>query len=335
MLSKPLSAENFTRVKWEIENFPEFFKGSRYGPKYSHRFGLFGDSGARFVLVIDSELEGPDFSLGLTAIELKRGKSLETTSRFWIENNEGAAFMRSEDIKHTFTNKNDYFHCQSKFTPEVYYSVYKDGLTICCEIKTRCPVGVVKSPNSVSFIRQRLAMLCEIIMKTYVNIIANGHTFKVKRDVLFSKSPALTAMIMSTKFYQIRTGKIKLDDYNDQTVFAFVHWLTNNEILPTASLDDLFSFADRFIIRDLRHKCYCLMHSTLKDDNMIQHLICATRHNLNHLSKYILEYLVVKSPTQRMKLFQCGEWHQFSLKNKRSSNRVLSELESMAQQCSV
>lgn len=98
MLSKPLSAENFTRVKWEIENFPEFFKGSRYGPKYSHRFGLFGDSGARFVLVIDSELEGPDFSLGLTAIELKRGKSLETTSRFWIENNEGAAFMRSEGL---------------------------------------------------------------------------------------------------------------------------------------------------------------------------------------------------------------------------------------------
>jgi len=295
---------------------------------YSPAFKLKG-SEIKFniVLVHENEEEGDHCPLWLHLSNLGGEESVDVKFRLWIENSAGIKFMENPlEFIRSFNyigqeEGNPMFISHERlFSAELGFE-RNNSITFCCEILR---INPLRELSDFEF-REQIYSLYEAGVAGDCILKVEDQDFKVPKNILMAGSDVFDCMFASGT-QESRTGVVKLEDVSVEIIQMFIKYLHLGSHLKELNqfAEDLFIFADRYVVRNLIDLCIDHMIKTFRAENIVRRLQIAFVYNSAELKNRALFYISDYSSEGNMyNILKSASWMNLLRKDPEVGNEIL------------
>jgi len=246
-------------------------------------------------------LEPPDEDNGemhrefnLMLFDFGEEESVTVKFRLWAESCSGKKLIEKPfELTHTFTSSDNTFGVK-EFMLDNHFDSFEfnhethNSVNFCCEIMRIKPdsgflVGFKLHEESHSLYKS--GFIGDCILK------ANGQDFNVPKSLLMASSQVFKNIFTShTK--EARTNTLKIEDVSSEVLEKFTKYLHVGKLEEKdQSIEELFIFADRYIVENLTDLCTKHLASTFGKENIARRLKLALTYKNAELKNHALFYL--------------------------------------------
>jgi len=272
------------------------------------------DSEAKFRLILphESEEEGEFCPLWLRLDDFGGEKSINVQFRLWIESPDGTKLMenpleRTCSFFYEYQEEGDelFITHDRLFSPELGFE-RNGSITFCCQILHIKP----NSKSSDFEFHEKTYSLYEAGVSGDCILKVGTHEFKVPKNILMAGSDVFDRMFASNT-QESKTGVVKLEGVSVEIVKKFIKYLHlgnhMNELDKFA--EELFIFADRYIVRNLIDICMNHMAKTFSKENIVRRLQIAFFYNIPELKSRALFYITdYSSKVNFISILESAAW---------------------------
>jgi len=286
--------ESPTLFKWRYVDY-HYIRDEPGESSYSPVFKLKG-SEVKFQIVLahENEEEGDHCPMWLQLSSLGNEESVDVKFRLWIENSAGTKFMEEPlELENSFIYEDQkdgdelFISHERLFSAELGFE-RNDSITFCCEILR------IKPPRELSDLefREQIYSLHEAGVTGDCILKVEDQDFKVPKNILMAGSDVFDRMFDSGT-QESRTGVAKLEDVSVEIIQMFIKYLHLGGHLKELNqfAEDLFIFADRYVVRNLIDLCMNHMVNTFRAENIVRRLQIAFVYNNAELKNHALFYV--------------------------------------------
>jgi len=314
--------------KWRIYEI-DLEVGEIYDESDRNSFTL-NESDIEFCLILyyPNEEEGETHcGLYLRLLDLDNETSITVQFRLWLENGADKKITKEPyEFTHTFTEVREQIGVKEFMLDDQLFSdeteFYKyHSIALCCEVLR------IKSDSeafSDSKFREETYSLYKSGIIDNCILKANGQDFNVPKNLLMASSQVFKGMFASdTK--ESRTNTVEIEGVSSEVLEGFIKHLYVGKLNESDQLvEDLFVFADRYIVDNLIDICIKTLIKTLNKENVARRLKLAFMYSNIDLKNRMLFYLTNYGAKGNFKeMLKSDEWYKLAGENKDLADEIV------------
>jgi len=280
------------------------------------------------------ELEGPDEERGevhrgfnLILFNFGREASVTVKFRLWAESCFGKKLIKKPfELTHTFTSSDDTFGAKEFMLNDHFYSFEFDhemysSANFCCEIMRIKPDSGFL--NDLKLREDSHSLYTSGVIGDCILKVA-GRDFNVPKSLLMASSKVFTRMFTShTK--EARANTLKIEGISPEILEKFTKYLHVGKLEEQdQSIEELFIFADRYIVDNLINACIKRMVETFGKENIARRLKLALTYNNAELKNHALFYLTNYGADGNFyEMLKSDAWKKMMIEDSKMADQIM------------
>jgi len=316
--------------KWNVSRL-SLEVGDIFHAPESHTFTLNGTD-IKFCLILEfpfEEVGETHYELYLKLLNLAGETSVAVQFRLWLENGVGKKITKNpfvSEFTHNFTRVREQFGVKEfmlqgrLFSAETDFDKYH-SINFCCEVLRIKPDSGFLADFKLreeNYSLYKSGIIDNCVLK------ANNQDFNVPKSLLMASSQVFMKMFTShTK--EARSNTVKVEGVSSEVVEGFIKHLYVGKLDESDQLvEELFVFADRYIVENLMDICIKTLVETLMKENVARRLKLAFMYNNFELRNHMLFYLTNYGAKGNFyEMLKSDGWHSLTGENKELADEIV------------
>lgn len=146
--------------------------------------------------------------------------------------------------------------------------------------------------------------------------------FKAHKELLVARSPVFASMYqLQPDLEEKKTHELIIPKCTPESFEVFLHYVYtgNADTISTSNVCNLYDFADRYQVDDLKEKCIKFMKNNLSVETVCDIIASSLRDGESRLLKVAIAFF----SKNIKKIIQTGQWLKYMSENPAQANELL------------